>query len=286
MGAPPLPNAEDDGFDRQQVWTKGDKALRRRRRRWAPIILVTLILLVLGELLTLPVIRPDICGSSACMGIRSAVHRVIPSLGAPLTAPNLVVTPSAERLPAIVGVAATSKLIVTNTGTAQAQWQATSSAVWLTVSPASGVLAVGKTGTLTLTVKPVGVSPGSYNATITLNAQSASLTVPVTIVVAAAATLAVSPQSLTFTGCGPSVAQNLTIQNAGATPLNATLSPLQANTLLLAGVSQPSLALTVAPSASQTVSVAVDCQAGFSHAYTLSLVSNGGSATVTIHYGA
>ncbi len=285
-GAPPIPGAEDDGFDRQQVWTKGDKALRHRRRRWAPIILVILILLVLGELLTLPVVRPDICGSSACASIRSAVHRIIPSLGAPLTAPSLVVTPSAERLPAIVGVVATSKLSVTNTGTASAQWQATSSALWLTVSPASGTLASGKTGVLTLTIKPVGVSPGSYSGAITLNANSVSLTVPVTIVVAAGATLAVSPQSLTFTSCGTSQAQNLTIQNSGATDLNATLSPLQANTLLLAGVSQSSLALTVAPSASQTVSVAVDCQAGFGHAYTLSLVSNGGSATVTIHYGA
>jgi len=285
MGAPPLPTDDDDGFDRQQVWTKGDKALRPRRRRWAPIILVTLILLVLGELLTLPVIRPDICGSSACMSIRSAVHRVIPSVGAPLTAPNLVVTPSAERLPAIVGVAATSKLIVTNTGTAAAQWQATSSALWLTVAPASGSLAIGATGTLTLTIKPVGVVPGSYKATVTLNARSMSLSVPVTIVVAAGATLAVSPQSLTFTGCGTSSAQNLTIQNTGATPLNATLSPLQANTLLLAGASQASLAVTVAPSGSQTVSVAVDCQAAFAHTYTLSLVSNGGSATVTIHYG-
>ena len=286
MGAPPIPGAEDDGFDRQQVWTRGDKALKRKRRRWAPIILVTLIVLTLAELLTLPVVRPDICGSSACTSIRAAAHRVVPSLGAPLTAPNLVVTPSAERLPAIVGIAVSTKLAVTNAGTAAAQWQATSSALWLTVAPASGSLAIGATGTLTLTVKPVGVVPGSYSATVTLNAHTMSLTVPVTIVVAAGATLAVSPQSLTFTGCGTSVAQTLTIQNSGAAPLTVTLSPLQANTMLLAGASQASLALTVAPAGSQAVSVAVDCQAAFSHAYTLSLVSNGGSATVTFHYGA
>ena len=277
--------ATKDDFARQPGWTDSDKALKRKRRRWAPIILVTVILLTLIELLTLPVIRPDICGSSACVAIRSAAHRVFPSLGGAAASAHVVVTSSPSPIQVGVGQSASTQLGVANTGVGAAQWQASASATWLTVAPNAGTLAAGATVLLTLTAKPVNIAAGSYALSVTLLVNGASLVEPVKVSVTQAPTLTVSPQTLTFTAgvCGPTMAQTLTLQNTGGASLTVTITP-SSQLVLLNGANQP-LSLTIAAGASQNVKVAISCQSTYPQTYTLALSGNGGNPTVTVQYG-
>ncbi|HLY30873.1 MAG TPA: hypothetical protein VKQ36_07575, partial [Ktedonobacterales bacterium] len=278
--------ADEDDFARQPGWTDSDKALKRKRHRLAPIILVSVIVLTLLELLSLPVIRPDICNSSACVTLRSVAHRVIPSLGAPVATTHVVIHPSSAHMSVMAGASTSTNLEVSNMGATTARWQAASAIKWLTVSPAAGVLSAGTGVTLTLIARPVGVHAGSYTLGVIVQANGASISVPVYVTVMPGAALAYSPQTLTFTGaaCGPPSAQILTIQNTGGVTLTVTISLSQAQYVLLNEASQP-VSLTIAPNASKTISVAVSCQSSFPETYTLALTSNGGDASVTVQYG-
>ena len=104
---------------------------------------------------------------------------------------------------------------------------ATSSASWLSVTPASGTTPAS----LSVSVAPAGMSPGNYTGNIQITAAGASnspISVAVTLTVTAVPpTLGVSPQALTynytFGGAHPA-AQTLSIVNAGSGSLSWTAS--------------------------------------------------------------
>ena len=78
---------------------------------------------------------------------------------------------------------------------------ASSAGGWLAVSPASSTTP----STLTVSISPAGLAPGSYAGNIAISSAAGAQSVPVTLVVAASSNVAVSPSSLifTFTTGGP-----------------------------------------------------------------------------------
>ena len=104
--------------------------------------------------------------------------------------PDLVQSPWITCTPAGLGfsgmqggsVPATQALNISNSGGGALTWTASSSAAWLTLSPAGGAAP----GTITVTADTTGLSANTYNGTITISATDATntpLTVPVTLTV-------------------------------------------------------------------------------------------------------
>lgn len=109
-------------------------------------------------------------------------------------------------------------LAITNRGGGTLNWNAVSTAAWLTLSPAFGRGA----GTIVLTATTSSLAVGTYNTVITLNAAGATaVLVPVTLTVVAASVppvIRLSPASLSFTaelGSSNSRSQTVSISNAG-----------------------------------------------------------------------
>ena len=147
-----------------------------------------------------------------------------------LAAPPLSIGPPASPKPAI-GVSApsfsfnaqqgdgsptTQTLIVTNIGGGILNWNATATAAWLTLGPASGK----DTGTVAVTAATGSLTAGTHNAVITVSAPSATpVAIPVTVTVTAPSpTLTVSPPAVTLTGIqggtNPS-SQTVTVTSSG-----------------------------------------------------------------------
>jgi len=118
-------------------------------------------------------------------------------------------------------------LTVTNRGGGTLIWNATTSAAWLTLSPASG----SGNGTIALTVTSSSLTPGTYNTTITVSAVGTpAITIPVNLTVAPAPVppaIGTSPTSFSFTvqrGSGNPATQTLNISNTGGGTLTWTAS--------------------------------------------------------------
>jgi len=100
---------------------------------------------------------------------------------------SLVGSPTSLAFTQQVGTTTSSAaqaVSITNPSTTNVSWTATSSASWLTVTPASG----GTPGTVSATVKAGSLTAGSYSGTITVKSTSPALTllIPVTFTVTAA----------------------------------------------------------------------------------------------------
>ncbi len=142
---------------------------------------------------------------------------------------TLAVSPATLQFSYITGDASppAQSIQIANSGTGTLSWTATSSASWMTVSPASGTAP----STLSISISPAGLSAGAYTGSIQIASAGASNTpvsVGVTLTVTEApASLAVAPQALTFQytygGAVPS-AQNVAIVNGGGGTLNWTAS--------------------------------------------------------------
>jgi hypothetical protein len=158
-------------------------------------------------------------------------------------------------------------------------WQASANPNWLTVSPASGMLAAGSATSITVTAKPTGINPGQYTGTVTVSAGGGTLRVPVTITVAIGPQLSVSPTTLSFVTCASQ--QPITIKNTGDAALNVTATPSSNSTATLT-LSAPSL--TLDPNATGTINVTVKCSAAVSPNYGVEFGGNGGTAHVTVKY--
>lgn len=125
-------------------------------------------------------------------------------------------------------VPAAASVQVTNSGGGTLSWTATASASWLTISPASG----NAPSTLSVSVSPAGLSPGTYTGSVAISASPASgasntaFSIGVTLTATQALlALAISPQALTFSysvGGSAPVAQTISISNAGAGTLSFT----------------------------------------------------------------
>jgi hypothetical protein len=103
------------------------------------------------------------------------------------TQPAIGVSPASLGFNGVVGGASPSSqaIAITNAGVGTLSWTASSSATWLSVTPASGTAP----STLTASASTSGMTAGTYSATITLSATGASntpLAVPVTLTVSPA----------------------------------------------------------------------------------------------------
>ena len=149
-------------------------------------------------------------------------------------------------------VPAAQNIAISNTGSGELDWTATSSVPWLTVSAASGTAP----STLSVSLSPAGLSVGSYQGAIQVastgvsnSPQSVTVTLTVT---AAATTLMVAPQALTFQyilGASAPAAQNVTISNGGSGVLSWTAADGDAWVGLAppAGSTPGTLAISVNP---------------------------------------
>lgn len=142
---------------------------------------------------------------------------------------TLAVTPASLEFAYTTGGAtpAAQSIQITNGGTGTLSWNATTSVTWLNWSTASGTAP----STLSVSAEPAGLSPGTYTGTIQISATGANnspVSIAVTLtVVAATASLAVSPQSLAFqatSGGAAPAAQTVSIANGGGGTLSWTAS--------------------------------------------------------------
>jgi subtilisin family serine protease len=138
--------------------------------------------------------------------------------------PTIAVNPGSMSFAAVAGDAnpASQVLSITNTGGGTLNWTASSDAAWLTASPASGT----GSGSPLISADITGLAAGTYTGTITVSAAGATnsgISVPVTLVVDAAPTIAVNPGSMSFNatagGANPA-SQVLDISNTGGGTLN------------------------------------------------------------------
>lgn len=119
-------------------------------------------------------------------------------------APQLSVSPAALSF-----TASGSQTVAVTSSAAPLAFTVSSSATWLTATPASGTTP----GNLTVTVNTAGLAPGSQTGTLTIAAPGApARTVAVTLTVAAQQ-LAVAPSTLAMTGAG---AQTVSVTSSGA----------------------------------------------------------------------
>ena len=111
----------------------------------------------------------------------------------------LAVAPSSLAFSGTAGAAnpAAKTLSVTNTGGGSLVFTASDDAPWLSVTPASG----SAPRDLSVSVDTTGLAAGSYSATVTVTSSGTSGSpkqIPVTLTVAAAPALSVTPASLSF----------------------------------------------------------------------------------------
>ena len=103
---------------------------------------------------------------------------------------------------------------------------------WLSVQPVSGTIPGSGTtpGSLIITVNPAQLPQGTYTGAVTLTSSAANspVVIPVTLTIAAAATLSASPGNLTVTlpNAGTTVAQQAIILNTAGTPLGFTANAI------------------------------------------------------------
>jgi uncharacterized protein (TIGR03437 family) len=193
--------------------------------------------------------------------------------------PALAATPSSLQFAYTAGgaVPAAQTVSIADSGSGTLAWTATSSQSWLSVSPASGTAP----SSVAVSVSPAALSAGTYNGTIQITAPGASGSPPSVVVAltvaASTATLAVTPQALSFTytvnGTAPA-SQNVSIAIGGsvALPWSAVSSVFWASVSPASG------------SASATLSVSVNAAnlAAGSYTGTLQIVTAGSPASVSM----
>ena len=104
------------------------------------------------------------------------------AVAAPPPVPVMAISPAILQFPYTIGgaIPGEQSLQITNTSGGTLLWSATSSATWLSVTPASGTAP----STATVSVNPAGLAAGTYNGTLTISASGiASQTVAVTLAV-------------------------------------------------------------------------------------------------------
>ena len=189
---------------------------------------------------------------------------------------------------------ASQTVTVTNAGGGTLAWTATTSASWLSVTPASGTAP----STVSVAVSPAGLSAGTYSGAVQISAAGASnspVSIPVTLTVTAPqATLSVSPRVLTFSytvGGAVPAAQPISISNAGGGTLSWTAAASASWVQLSAtsGTAPATLSVSVSPtgfwpagSYSATVQITAAGAAGSPASVAVSLMVQSAASTVTI----
>ena len=110
---------------------------------------------------------------------------------------QMKIDPAALDFTYQIGLAASKDITVSNTGTGDLTWSATTDAAWLAVSPVNGVVKAAASQAVKVTVDPSTLSVGAYKGNITFQSNSGTETIPVTLTVVAPPQLTVSPTTLT-----------------------------------------------------------------------------------------
>jgi uncharacterized protein (TIGR03437 family) len=148
---------------------------------------------------------------------------------------GVTVLPSSVQLqaPQASSAAVSSSLIVNNQGLTAVSFTAsaavTSKSDWLSVSPASGSVPAGSSGSIQVTANPSGLALGVYNGQVNVDVSGGLVVVPVLLIVGDnGANLQLSGTGASFVaafGGSAPAAQTLQVQNTGAgdlTGLTAT----------------------------------------------------------------
>lgn len=134
------------------------------------------------------------------------------------------VTPSSLVFNAGPGFTPAPQTVNITAGGANTTWAATSNVSWMAAAPSNSLTP----GSLTISVNPSGMTPGSYPGSVTVSAPGASnspLIIPVTLAINSTV-LSVTPSTLTFfgaVGLNPNP-QSIQISNTGTASLNWTAS--------------------------------------------------------------
>jgi serine/threonine protein kinase len=260
-----------------------------RPRRLGRLLLIVVLLLAVDSAV-LVTFRPDLCPHHACDSASTRIHQSVNQFfnqyvtqylaRLNLTAPAapLAATPAAVTLRTYSGGTASVTITLRNTAKTPSAWKTTAPLPWLTVTPTSGTLAPGASAKVTLAAKPaLTQAPAAYTATIQFKVGKGVLNIPVSVTVAAAPRLSVSPTTLAFTQCQTS--KQVTATNTGGGPLTFTATPLES------ALSLDVTSGTVNPGASRKITVTLDCSATSGTSYGINIVSNGGAAAITVTFG-
>ncbi len=167
--------------------------------------------------------------------------------------PNLVLSPATLVFSSLAGgsAPATQAIAVSSSGPALS-YTASTSAAWLTVSPASGTTA----GTLNVGVNPSGLAAGTYTGTVNVTSPAAANSpqkVNVTYTVTAGApSLSLSPATLSFAyqsgGFLPASKSVAVSSNGAALNYSVTTSAAWLSATPASGTTPGSLSVSVSPS--------------------------------------
>jgi len=255
-----------------------NKAREPRKRLWPSLVLLAVLVLALGGGLGVVLAKPTICPGPICVQANRFLHKNLTFLGPIPNANVLHATPNALTVKAISGSSTNLSVQVSNSGTDPAVWHAMSSVAWLSLSPHSGTLAAGGTVTLNVAATPADVTPGNYSALVTVTTTETTIHIPITASITAGPKLNLATTALTVHGWQCNSAQSFKLTNSGDTPLTFTVTTAKTTAITLSKSSG-----SIDPAGNVTVPFTITCSAFFAD-YTISVASNGGTGTVTIHY--
>ena len=132
--------------------------------------------------------------------------------------------------------------------------------------------------TLGVAATPADVTPGNYSALVTVVTAETTIHIPVTASIAAGPKLELATTAMTVHGYQCNSAQSFNVKNSGDMPLSFTVSTSKPAAITLCKSSG-----SIDPEGSVAVSFTINCPAFFAD-YTISVTSDGGKGTVTIHY--
>jgi hypothetical protein len=252
------------------------KTREARKRRWPNVVLLLVLLLALAGGLGVILVKPTLCPGTICVQANRFLHKNLAFLGPIPNANVLQATPNTLSVQTITGSSTNLNVQVSNSGTDPAAWHASASVAWLTINPSSGSLAPGGTMTLSVVAMPANVPPGKYSAQVTVATAETSIHIPVTANIAAGPKISLSTTALTVSQCG--VAQSFKVNNTGDSVLTYSATASNTTAITLSNGSG-----SVDPGSSATVAFTMNCSANWAD-YAISITSNGGKETVTIHY--
>lgn len=254
------------------------KATEPRKRLWPRLILLAVLVLALVGGVGVVLAKPTVCPGTICVQANRFLHKNLTFLGPIPNANILHATPNTLTVQAIAGSSTNLSVQVNNSGTDPAVWHATASVAWLSISPHSGTLAPGGTITLSMAATPADVTPGNYSALVTVQTAETTIHIPITASIAAGPKLELATTSLTVHGWQCNSAQSFQVNNSGDMSLSYTVTTSKATAITLG---KPSGVIDAGGNV--TVSFTMNCSAFFAD-YTISIASNGGNGTVTVHY--
>lgn len=247
-----------------------------RKRRWPAVVLLVALALALVGSTGVVLAAPAACPGTFCVQANHFLHRHLTFLGPASNANVLQVVPGTLTIQATAGSSTNLNVQMSNSGADSAVWHASASVGWLTITPSSGTLAPGATATLSVVASPLDVKPGNYSAQVKVETPDTSVNIPVSAAIAIGPKLQLPAAALNVTQCG--APQSFKIGNSGDGALSFSAKPSNATMVQLSNSNG-----SITPGNSLTLSATINCISPFAD-YTISVTSNGGNGTLTIHY--